>query len=180
MPEVSFMRLMDVQAKSTFLPPVDEKAPKTYASVKDSYNSRRERLGFTRRREMSTTNVPGVEYQYRASAHKRREYMVIKPSSKFDIDMGRIMIAEESSSYIERWKQIAIEICNKHKITIKDLRKKSNQRKYSVPRHEACYRLYNETILSTTQIAVHLGYRDHSSVTHGIKKHEQYLKGLNA
>lgn len=176
MSEVSFMRLMDAQAKSIFLPPVDEKAPKTYASVKDSYNSRRERLGFTRRREMSTTNVPGVEYQYRAANHKRREFMVIKPSSNEDFDMAMVLTDEESTGYVEKWKQIVLEVCKKHGITVQEIRKKCRQRKFTAPRREAAYRLYKETILSMSQIANHLGYRDHSTVVYGIRKYEAYLK----
>ena len=76
-----------------------------------------------------------------------------------------------------KWKQIVTEVCEKHKIGRVEIL--SRTRRYPVvhARHEAMWRMRNETTLSLPEIAKRLGGLDHTTVLHGIRRHEAKMRG---
>ncbi len=73
-------------------------------------------------------------------------------------------------------KTILDEVIKSHRVSKAMLTGRQRGRKIAEARHEAYFRLYNECGLSQPQIAKMMGRSDHSSVCHGIKKHEERQK----
>lgn len=67
------------------------------------------------------------------------------------------------------WKDIVNEVCEKHGVSFNDLVSHRRPRIVYTARHEAYYRLREETSYSLPHIAKLLGRCDHSVVMHGIK-----------
>ena len=74
-------------------------------------------------------------------------------------------------------KQILKEVAEKHGVTVKDIKSKCRKLCCIRPRHEAAYRIRMEQGLSFPQIGRVLGFRDHTTILHGIKR---YAKKLGA
>lgn len=76
-----------------------------------------------------------------------------------------------------KWKQIVTEVCAKHNIGRVEIL--SRTRRYAVvhARHEAMWRMRAETTLSLPEIAKRLGGLDHTTVLHGIRRHEAKMRG---
>lgn len=68
-------------------------------------------------------------------------------------------------------KQIVRQVAQKHGVSVKDVYSVRRDRPSVAARHEAMYRLREETTLSLPQIGRLLGGRDHTTVLHGIRKH---------
>lgn len=81
------------------------------------------------------------------------------------IDPRRIFMAP--------WKSIAREVAAKHAVTLIDLVSDRRDQRIVRARHEAFYRCRHETTMSLPQIGKRFGNRDHTTVLHGIKKHEE-------
>lgn len=75
----------------------------------------------------------------------------------------------------EQWKSIIAEICEKHGIDWLDLASHRRSTEIVIARHEAMYRMRRETTMSLPAIGRKLGGRDHTTVLHGIRKHEQRM-----
>lgn len=75
----------------------------------------------------------------------------------------------------ERWKVIIAEVCEKHGIDWIELVSDRRPAATVLARHEAMYRMRHETTMSLPAIGRKLGGRDHSSVFHGIRRHEERL-----
>lgn len=76
----------------------------------------------------------------------------------------------------ERWKIIMREVAAEHGLTTNDIRRAGRQNVIVVARNHYCSRCYRETTMSLTQIGHTLG-KDHTTVLHGIRKHEQRMRG---
>lgn len=74
-------------------------------------------------------------------------------------------------------KEIIREVCKKHQVTIPELKGIRRSRQFVIARHEASYRLSKETTLTLGQIGILVGGRDHTTILHGIRKHEAKLRG---
>lgn len=79
-----------------------------------------------------------------------------------------------------RWKAIALEVAAKHGVRFNDLLSTRRNRASVAARHEAFWRCREETNMTLPQIGRMFGGRDHSTVTHGIQKHEKRMGAANA
>lgn len=78
-----------------------------------------------------------------------------------------------------RWRDIVEEVAAKHGVFMSDMRSVRRGRAQVAARHEAMWRLRNETTMSLPEIGRRLGGRDHTTVLHGVKRHQERLdKGI--
>ncbi|MBO6755442.1 MAG: hypothetical protein JJ902_03895 [Roseibium sp.] len=66
-------------------------------------------------------------------------------------------------------------VCEKHGVTLKDLRERCRKRRNTRPRFELCYLLHTELDKSLPSIAELLGI-DHTSVLHGVQRWRKILR----
>lgn len=74
------------------------------------------------------------------------------------------------------WKRILIEVAKASGTTVAELISPRRTRHISEARQAAMYRLSRETSMSIPQIGRRLGGRDHSSILHGIRRHEERMR----
>ena len=67
---------------------------------------------------------------------------------------------------------IFVEVCDKYKVTALDMLGRRRPAYLAKPRHEFYWRAYNETASSLPEIGRFIGGRDHTTIMHGIKRHE--------
>jgi len=72
----------------------------------------------------------------------------------------------------DRWRIIVDQVAAKHNTTVNDIRSARRGHEIVVARHECFYRLRHETTMSLPQIGRMMGNKDHTTVLHGIHKHE--------
>ena len=84
---------------------------------------------------------------------------------------------EETATILSpfRWKFIIREVCEKHGIKLNEIMSVRRPTKITTARHEAFYRLKNETSMSYPQIGRVMGGFDHTTVLHGVKMHEKRM-----
>jgi len=75
---------------------------------------------------------------------------------------------------IPKWKLISREVCEKHKVSLDELKGQRRTPRYIPVRYELYYRLRTELQMSWGQIG-QLMNRDHSTILYGVKKHESNL-----
>jgi len=69
-------------------------------------------------------------------------------------------------------REIANEVCRKHKVAFRELVSSQRPKYIVVPRHEFMWRAREETNYSLHDIGRFLGGRDHSTVAAGIERHK--------
>lgn len=74
-----------------------------------------------------------------------------------------------------RWKTIVREVCEKHGVTLMEIRSHRRARKITTARQEAYYLINQSTLLSLPKIGRLMGGFDHTSVLHGIRKHQERI-----
>jgi len=72
-------------------------------------------------------------------------------------------------------RMIALQTARKHGLTIHELLSPRRQRKIVLARHEAMWRCVKETSLSLPHIGRILGGKDHTTVLHGVRRHQQRI-----
>lgn len=72
--------------------------------------------------------------------------------------------------------EILREVCERHNITHAELVSRRRQDRLVKPRHEAMYLIARRTSLSLPQIGREMGGFDHTTVLHGIWRHEQRMR----
>lgn len=70
-------------------------------------------------------------------------------------------------------KGIILEVCAKHEISYEMIRSPRRNRIVVAARHEAFYRLSQETSMSLPNIGMKLGGKDHTTVLNGIARHKE-------
>lgn len=75
------------------------------------------------------------------------------------------------------WMDIVREVCAKHCLTKSELMSDRRARNLVAARHEAMYRMSKETTMSLPAIGRRMGHKDHTTVLHGIRRHEAKLRG---
>lgn len=75
------------------------------------------------------------------------------------------------------WKVIVEQVCIAHQVTRSELLGAQRSKKITAARHEAMYRMKTETTLSLPQIGQRLGGKDHTTVLHGVRRHEARMRG---
>ena len=105
---------------------------------------------------------------------------VAKPVQHNSVDWTKVWPYSEISYAKPLWKQIAEEVCLKHRITWTELHSKQRQPRIVACRHEVFYRLKKEVALSLPEIGRLVGGRDHTTVLWGVRMHEQRVLGLPA
>jgi hypothetical protein len=73
-------------------------------------------------------------------------------------------------------KAITLEVARKHRMPVKDILSSRRSRPIVAARHEVFWRCWKETALSLPQIGRLLGGKDHTTVLHGLRKHEERMK----
>lgn len=66
-------------------------------------------------------------------------------------------------------------IAMKHGVTVKDIKSQSRKREHVLARQEAAYELREKRKFSLTKIGIMLGNRDHTTILHACRKHEERL-----
>jgi len=74
-------------------------------------------------------------------------------------------------------REIADQVAQKHGVTVLEMRSVRRAAHLVDARYEAFWRCYRETDKSLPQIGAAFGGRDHTTVMHGIRKHEKMLEG---
>lgn len=97
-----------------------------------------------------------------------------KKKAQERVERKRKALAELSTPQ-PNWRIICAEVCAKHDITAAELLSARRPVRLVMARHEAMWRLKNETSMSLPQIGRRLGGRDHTTVISGIKAHERRL-----
>lgn len=78
------------------------------------------------------------------------------------------------------WRRIVLDVCQKHGLRYQDIISARRPVPLVRARHEAMYRLQQETTMSLPAIGKRLGNRDHTTVMWGIRKHQQRMEKANA
>lgn len=106
---------------------------------------------------------------------KSRDVIDDIATPQLPIDRGVPLVTELKPR--SHWKVIVRETCEKHGIILTDLL--SNRRSSHIvqARHEAMYRMRQETVLSMPEIGERMGGKDHTSVLYAIGRYEQFLAG---
>lgn len=151
MSEVSFMRLMDVQAK-----------PRVITDHNPAYISSEPKDPKALRDKFWNNSVPVVpkKYAIRKDAPKR-DWMLIERTE--------VEIVKPKPNYV--WKRILYEVAEKHNVSVEDIISPKRNPHIVRARYESFYRMRNETNLSLPAIGRRCGGRDHTTVMHGIKKY---------
>jgi len=76
---------------------------------------------------------------------------------------------------ISQAETILREVCLSHRIRRNELLSARRDAALVRARHEACWRMKNETSLSYPQIGRLLGGRDHTTILHGVRKHAERM-----
>lgn len=85
-------------------------------------------------------------------------------------------IAEDGA----KWRQIILEVCNKHEVTVREIGPGARFPRLVAARHEAVYRMREETNLSYAQIGMRLGGFDHCTIVAGYRRHVLRMKNGTA
>lgn len=79
-----------------------------------------------------------------------------------------------------RFSEILATVAARHGVSPSELVGPSSKRRYAWPRQEVMAIAYRETPLSYPEIGRRLGGRDHSTVIHGVRKHEKRMAEAQA
>lgn len=139
------------------------------------HRARRERLGLSQARPVVSYRPPPAP----TPEPIVRDVIVLDVKPVIDMPKAEIIDYGDGISMpsIPKWRGIALEVCKKHGIKFTDLCSDRRDRKAVSARHEAAYRMRNETTLSLPQIGKRLGGKDHTSILYGINRHEARLAG---
>jgi len=74
------------------------------------------------------------------------------------------------------YKAILEQVALKHGVSVIDIQSHRRDKPAYVARQEAAWRMRRETQLTTSQIGHRLGGRDHTTVIHAIRRHEERLR----
>lgn len=70
-------------------------------------------------------------------------------------------------------REITVEVAQKHQLNPREMRAGARERRVAHPRQEAMWRIYQTGRYSYPQIARFLGYKDHTTIIHGVREHER-------
>lgn len=78
------------------------------------------------------------------------------------------------------WRAIAEEVCQKHGVSFESIASRTRIKKFVAARYEAFWRIRNEITvagfpMSYPEIGRRFGGRDHTTVIHGVRKHQKVL-----
>lgn len=138
-----------------------------------------------RRRLFDAPPPPSKPERQRPTSPFRRQVVIINPTERprhrqlfrrpiEQIDDSGVVVPEW---FTPLWKQIAIEVGKKHDVTLSELLSPQRGQRVVIARHECFWRCKKETNLSLPQIGRRFGGRDHTTVLHGIRKHEERMAG---
>jgi hypothetical protein len=78
-------------------------------------------------------------------------------------------------------REIVREVARKHGVSVNDIVSERRPRAVVLARHEAMWRCKQETTCSLPQIGRAIGGRDHTTVLHGVRMHQERMsEGANA
>lgn len=84
---------------------------------------------------------------------------------------------ESPAALRKKWRSIVNEVCSARRVSVAEVMGPGRSRYLVDARHEIYYRLRKETVLSLPEIGRRLGGKDHTTVIHGIRRHEAKLRG---
>lgn len=99
--------------------------------------------------------------------HRERDYILVQLDP----------LDESPLALRQKWKQIVTEVAAKHKIGRVEILSRTRRTPIVAARHEAMWRMRAETTLSLPEIGKRLGGFDHTTVLHGVRKHEAAMRG---
>lgn len=149
MSEVSFMRLMDAQAKPRVI--IDHNPSYASGGPKDPRYLR-----------SKLWDRPKITKKAAIQKGKReRDWLLVEPTEA--------SIHTPMPNYT--WKRILHEVAEKHNISVQDMVSSKRTAHFVLARNEACYRMRSETNLSLPAIGWRMGGRDHTTVMHAIERY---------
>ena len=110
------------------------------------------------------TVLRGIERHFETSG-------IVVPGRKVRC-RGLIKFLHPKNKFIEA---IIVEVAEKYDITPEDIKGRSRYRYHAWPRQECYYRMSTELSMSSTNIGLAIGGRDHATILHGIKEHKKRL-----
>jgi len=88
------------------------------------------------------------------------------------------LVRFETTTTKNRARSILKYVCSKHGVSEEQILGDRRFPHLVTARHDLYYRLRKETRWSLASIAAFVGRKDHTSIMHGIQKHEEILKKL--
>lgn len=73
-------------------------------------------------------------------------------------------------------RRIVAEVCAKYDLSLQEILGLRRSRTVAWPRQEVMWRAKRETTASLPMIGLMLGGRDHTTIIHGIRRHEERMK----
>lgn len=95
-------------------------------------------------------------------------------SPEMSVTIGDDVIAQRQGK--PRWRSLVAKVAEKHNLPVTVMLSKSRSRAIILARHETFWTLRRQTTMSLPDIARRMGGYDHTTVLHGIRKHEQRMK----
>jgi len=86
-----------------------------------------------------------------------------------------LCISTVSAKFMTASDWIVLQVSAAHNVTDHDMKSKRRNKPAVLARHEAMYRMRNETTMSLPLIGRKFGDRDHTTVLYGIRKHAERL-----
>lgn len=117
--------------------------------------------------------VSGIKIEVRAPLNTQQ--WVTKPEP-VAFDWTKVWPYRDLQPVRLNWKQIAKEVCAQHRVSLQNVLSPRRDAPVCAARHEIFWRLKKETALSLPEIGRLMGKKDHTTVLHGIKRHEARLK----
>ncbi len=139
---------------------------------------------YRERYRLARNRLLGKAIVHRDPTASRDILRISTPVQLYDEPIGpRVPVAKAAIVPASSWhhaRQILREVCAKYGVSTVDLCSKRRPILLVTARHEACYRLRNETTWSYPRIGAFLGGRDHTTIIHAVREHAKRLRDLEA
>lgn len=137
---------------------------KTEAGQRDHYSAVKARLNAKRAADGAAERLAAIKIEREAEEERKRQIA----------EAVKTAFGTPRKALEARWKQIIAEVADKHQVNPMEILSQRREKYIILARHEAVWRIRNETPLSFPQIGVRMN-RDHSTLIHSVKMHEKRI-----
>lgn len=130
-------------------------------------------IAFIYEKALAGVPITAIAQMLRVSAGEVR---ALAPPVPPRISYGDAPVDYTPPAIPRRVQRIIDDVAGAYGLTAVDLTGDRKVRHFIAPRHEAFWRVRNETGFSFPQIGKFFGGRDHTSIMHGVRKHEALLR----
>lgn len=96
-------------------------------------------------------------------------------SEPFHTGGGVTSLWKSPFSMPETMREIATRVANRHDLTLKQMTSRCRERTFAWPRQEAAWEMAQRDRWSLPQIALTLGWTNHTTAMHAIRAHQKRL-----